>query len=79
MDRCNYSKENISKICVAYNNIYRKLLGYSRRDSAMYVNNRINDLYARFRHSCYGFIRRLKQSTNSLECQHDCKHLLVKM
>ena len=65
---CNYSKENISKIRVAYNNIYRKLLGYSRRDSAsaMYVNNRINDFYARFRHSCYGFIRRLKQSTNSL-------------
>ena len=32
----------------------------------MYVSNRIDDFYSRFRHSCYGFICRLKQSINSI-------------
>ena len=62
----NYSKENISKIRVADNNIYRKLLGIAEEIVPVPLYNRINDFYARFRHSCYGFIRRLKQSTNSL-------------
>ena len=55
---CNYSQGDLSTKSVVYNNIYPKLLVYSRRDRAsdIYVSNGIDDFNARFRHTCYGFI-----------------------
>jgi hypothetical protein len=41
---CDYSKQSIFKFRVAYNNVFRNLLGYGRRDSAssMFVVNTID-------------------------------------
>ncbi len=63
-----YSKLNINKIRVAYNNVIRKLLGYSRRDSAsaMYVNNRIDSFDCRLRKIIYKFEQRLYACDNDI-------------
>ena len=58
---CNFSKLNLNKIRVAYNNIIRKLFGYNRRDSAsfMYVHHNIDSFDTRLRKSVYKFQQRL--------------------
>jgi len=65
---CEYSKKSFSKIRVAYNNIFRNILGYCRRDSAssMFVTNRIDSLEARIRKSCFKFRERLVASNNTI-------------
>ena len=65
---CDYNKSKLSKIRVAYNNIYRKILGYGRRDSAsnMFVSNGIDTFEARLRLSCHRFIKRVNSSNNEI-------------
>ena len=72
---CPYSRSNIrklffSKIRVAYNNVYRKILGVSRRASAsgMFVSNDIPNSEAFFRKSIYSCTTRLLSSSNKLIC-----------
>ena len=51
----NYKKTTFSKIRVAYNNVYQKILGVSRRSSAsaMFVTNNISNFEAFLRKSIY--------------------------
>ena len=65
-----YKKTTFSKIRVAYNNVYRKILGVSRRASAsgMFVSNDIPNFEAFFRKSIYSFTTRLSSSSNKLIC-----------
>ena len=56
---CDYPKRALQKLKVAYNNIFRKCLGFNFRDSArdshMFVNNRLYTFDARIRKSCFSF------------------------
>ena len=63
-----YNKKSISKIRVAYNNIFRKILGYARRDSAssMFVTNNIDGFECRMRKMCFKFRERLTSSSNNI-------------
>ncbi len=63
---CNFTKLNMNKIRVAYNNIIRKLFGYSRRDSAsfMFVHHQIDSFDCRQRKSVYKFKQRLMTCNN---------------
>ena len=67
-----YKKTTFYKIRVAYmyNNIYRKILGVSRRASAsgMFVSNDIPNFEAFLRKSIYLFATRLSSSSNKLIC-----------
>ena len=65
---CDYTKQCMSKLRVAYNNIFRSILGFKRRDSAsgMFVNIRIDTFEARLRKSCYSFQQRLFASKNMI-------------
>ena len=65
-----YKKTTFSKIRVAYNNVYRKILGVSRRASAsgMFVSNDIPNFEAFLRKSIYSFTTRLSSSSNKLIC-----------
>ena len=53
----NYSKETMRKLCVAYNNTIRKLLGYSRCCSAsgMLVETNLASFQCLRRKAVYGF------------------------
>ena len=53
---CVYTKQSLTKIRVAYNNIFRKLLGY--RANTMFVNHRIDGFDASVRKSCFKFRQR---------------------
>ena len=57
----NSKKTIFSKIRVAYNNVYRKILGVSRRSSAsaMFVTNDIPNFEAFLRKSIYSFTSRI--------------------
>ena len=63
---CNYTKKQIGRLKVAYNNVLRRLLGYSYRDSAsaMFVQNRVDGFDARLRKIIYGFRKRVHESEN---------------
>ena len=65
-----YKKTTFSKIRVAYINVYRKILGVSRRASAsgMFVSNDIPNFEAFLRKSIYSFTIRLSSSSNKLIC-----------
>ena len=65
-----YKKTTFSKIRVAYNNVYRKILGVSRRASAsgMFVSNDILNFEAFLRKSIYSCTTRLSSSSNKLIC-----------
>ena len=55
-----HKKATFSKIRVAYNNVYRKLLGLCRRSSAeMFVMNNISNFEALIRKSNFSFKTRL--------------------
>ena len=62
-----YKKTTFSKIRVAYNNVYRKILGVSRRASAsgMFVSNDIPNFGGFLRKSIYSFTTRLSSSSIS--------------
>ena len=63
-----YNKASFSKIRVAYNDLYRKILHASRRSSAsaMFVNNYIPTFECLIRRDIFSFTSRLKVSTNKL-------------
>ena len=56
------------KAKVAYNNMHRRILGYSRRDSAsgMFPDNAIDTFDALLRKNIYGFKRRICNINNDL-------------
>ena len=57
-----------TRLRVAFNNAYRRVLGQPWRcsASAMYANFGINNFEATIRKSTFGFIQRLAKITNSL-------------
>ena len=63
-----HKKATFSKIRVAYNNVYRKLLGFCRRSSAseMFVMNNISNFEALIRKSIFAFKTRLSNSDNAI-------------
>ncbi len=63
---CNHAKFNMTKLRVVYNNVYRKVLGYRRRDSAstMFVVNNIDTFEAKMRKTCFKFKQRIEASEN---------------
>ena len=63
-----YNKATYSKLPVAYNNVYRRILGYTRRDSAsnMFVTNRLNNFDVLVRRNVYNFYCRVKSIENNL-------------
>ncbi len=65
---CQYTVATYNKIRVAYNNIYRKLLGYSRMDSAsmMFVTHHLDNFDTMIRKAMYNFTKRISSSTNSI-------------
>ena len=63
-----YNKASFSKIRIAYNDLYRKILHVSRRSSAssMFVNNNIPTFECLIRRDIFSFTSGLKVSTNLL-------------
>ena len=64
----NYTKCMYNKLKVAYNNVFRRLLGYRKFDSAshMFVTNRLDNFEVKLRKSVYKFMQRLTASNNDL-------------
>ena len=65
---CNYTVQQYRQMHVAYNNVFRRLMGYHKFCSAsgMFEENRIDNFDARIRRLVYGFYQRLMCSGNSL-------------
>ena len=65
---CTFTKHNMSKIRVAYNNVFRKLLRYRKYESAsyMFVHHRIDNFESRLRTTCFKFRQRLLASNNDI-------------
>jgi len=65
---CEYTNHVFHKMKVGYNNVFRKLLGYVRRDSAsaMFFNNQIDTFDTRFRKVCYMFRQRVLACSNKI-------------
>ena len=63
-----FNKSTISKIRVAYNDLYRKILHVSRRSSAseMFVKNNIPSFESLLRKESFSFTSRLKCSSNAI-------------
>ena len=63
-----HKKTTFSKIRVAYNNVYRKLLGLCRRSSVseMFAMNNISNFEALIRKSIFAFKTRLSNSDNTI-------------
>ena len=63
-----FNKSTISKILVADNDLYRKILHVSRRSSAseMFVKNEILNFESLFRKETFSFTSRLKCSSNQI-------------
>ena len=65
---CDFTKRQYWQLEVAYNNVFRRLMGYDKYCSAsgMFVANRTDGFNARVRKLVYGFRERLDISDNSL-------------
>ena len=63
-----FTKRQYRHLEVAYNNVFRRLMGYDKYCSAsgMYVENRTDGFDARVRKLVYGFRERLDISDNSV-------------
>ena len=63
-------KATFSKLRVAYNNVYRKILGLCRRSSAseLFATNNILNFEALIRKSIFAFTSRLSISNNAIIC-----------
>ena len=63
-----YSKATFNKLRVAYNNVYRYLLGYQKRDSAsmMLVSNGIDSFQTIIIKYIYIFLQRVVSSANAI-------------
>ena len=70
----NYSKASFTKLRVAYNNVYRHLLGYKKRDSAsmMLVGNVVDSFTTIIRKYVYRFMNWVVSSSNAIvKCLSD--------
>ena len=76
-----YKKTTFSKIRVAYNNVYWKILGVSRRSSssAMVVINHIPNFEASLRKSIYSFTSRILFSGSNLNCAIEQSWVITKI
>ena len=65
---CDFTQRKYRQLEVAYNNVFRRFLGYDKYCSAssMFVKNRTDGFDARIRKLVYGFRERLQISENSL-------------
>ena len=65
---CDFTQRKYRQLEVAYNNVFRRFLGYDKYCSAssMFVENRTDGFDARVRKLVYGFRERLQISANSL-------------
>ena len=65
---CDFTKRKYRQLEVAYNNVFRKLMGYYKycRASGMFVENRTDAFDACVRKLAYGFRERLDISDNPL-------------
>ena len=65
---CDFTQRKYRQLEVAYNNVFRKFLGYDKYCSAssMFIENRTDGFDARIRKLVYGFRERLQISENSL-------------
>ena len=63
-----YKKSNYSKLRVAFNNVYRRILKLPSRSSAstMYVVNNIDSLEVLVRKRIFGFMERVNNSDNTI-------------
>ena len=64
----NFNKGSYLKSKVAYNNMHRRILGYSRRDSvsSMFANNTNDTFDALLRKNIYGLKKRIFNINNDL-------------
>ena len=58
----------MAKLNIAYNNAYRIVMNYRRRNSAslMFVNDYVNNVTVKLRKSYYSLYKRIQLSCNSL-------------
>ena len=65
---CDFTKRQYRQLEVAYDNVFRRLMGYEKYCSAsgMFVENRTDGFDTRVRKLVYGFRERLDISDNSL-------------
>ncbi len=63
-----YNKSTYNKLRVAFNNVYRRILGYTRRDSAsnMFVSNRLDNFDMLMRKNVNKFHVRVRSISNTL-------------
>lgn len=76
-----YNKATFSKLRVAYNNVYRRILGLPRHSSAseMYVANDLDNIEAMLRKNVYSFKSRMCKSRNLLiKCLVSCSFVVDK-
>ena len=74
----NHTKCSYNKLRVAYNNAYRRVLGYVKSDSAsnMFVNNQVDNFDAHNRHLIYSLRSRILNCNNSIVvCLNDCFYI----
>ena len=64
------TKATLSKLRVAFNNVYRKVFGLKRRSSVseMFVLNNISNFEALMRKSIFAFTTRWTNSKNAIIC-----------
>ena len=65
---CSFNVVALNRLRVAYNNVYRRILGYSRRDSAsaMFASHNIANFDCKIRKLIYGFKTRVHLSDNMI-------------
>jgi len=65
---CNHKASTYTKVKVAFNNVYRKLMSIKRgcSMSMIYVQNNVNPFAVLLRKSVFNFRKRVLESTNSL-------------
>ena len=68
VDICGLITSTFSKLRVAFNNVYRRVLGLPQWSSAsgMYVTHNIENFEALLRKTLYGFVQRLENSSNKI-------------
>ena len=66
--RSDYKASTFSKLRVAFNNVYRRVLGLPQWSSAsrMYATHNIEKFEALLRKTLYGFVQRLENSSSKL-------------
>ena len=64
---CKYQRESLPKLCVAYNNIFRKLTHQARDCSAnqMFFSRQLSTCKMLIRRNVFGFMLKVQKSNNS--------------